>query len=218
VSRSTSYAGVVHGFVVLLAFTALAQSAQADTITFGGEITQSTSDGTGPATNNTSLNTIADGDAYTVTLTFGGSLLLTPGTYDLTGASLLFSVPTAPAIESAFDLVSLTIAANGLYSDFSLLACLTTGSFACGGGNELDANFSILTADLHSQGVAAVGLDPLHPLDLLEDDGVTDIHGSIASYSYRSSAVPEPSSLILLAAGVAMTSRRLLRKESFKRR
>ena len=196
----------LHLSLAALVFTAFCHSAWADTITFGGTITQSTPDGTGPAINNTSLNAIADGNAYTVNLTFSGLLLLVPGTYNLTGASLSFNVATALATETAFSSISLTILPDGLYSDFSLLACLSTGSFACGGGNELDSNFKILTADLHSLGVAAFGLDPPHPLDLLEDDGITDIHGSITNYSYTPAVTPapEPSSLVFLAAGLAL--------------
>jgi hypothetical protein len=75
------------------------------------------------------------------------------------------------------------------------LACLTTGS-GCPLGNQLDANFSIVAGGLNSQNVAATGMG-LAPLDLLEDDGVTDIHGSVTSYSQT--AVPEPSSLDLSA-------------------
>jgi hypothetical protein len=123
--------------------------------------------------------------------------------YDLTGANLVFSVPSALASESSFGSINLTISGNGIFDDISLLGCLTTGS-DCGQGNQLSANFRILAAELNSQNVAATGLDQPHPLDLLEDDGVTDIHGSINAYSYTSpSAVPEPSSIVLMSCGLA---------------
>jgi hypothetical protein len=53
--------------------------------------------------------------------------------------------------------------------------------------------------------VSATGLDQPHPLDLLENDGATDIHGSITSYSNTGSvnAVPEPSPDVLLACVLA---------------
>ena len=73
-------------------------------------------------------------------------------------------------------------------------------------GNQLDASFRIPSASLNSLNVAAPGLDPPHPLDLLEDDGITDIHGSITSYSYTGSAsvVPGPASLAMLSGGLAV--------------
>src|SRR5207248_1957064 len=80
--------------------------AGADTITASGQITQATSDGTGPAVNNPSLNDVQDSQAYTLLLTFSGSIT-SPGLYSTTGgtlpgASLLFSVPSAPSTESSF--------------------------------------------------------------------------------------------------------------------
>lgn len=90
----------------------LAVAASASTISFGGAIIQSTQDGTGPAVNNPSLNNIQDLQAYIATLTFAGSITA-PGTYDLTGSSLMFVVPTAPSTESSFDFISLTVTANG---------------------------------------------------------------------------------------------------------
>jgi hypothetical protein len=53
--------------VAALATWGAAGQASAEEITFGGEITQSTQDGTGPAVNNPSLNGIKDGDFYTMT-------------------------------------------------------------------------------------------------------------------------------------------------------
>ena len=201
-------------FRIALACCGLAVAASAGAISFGGAIIQSTQDGTGPAVNNPSLNDIQDLQAYTATLVFAGSITA-PGTYDLTGSSLMFDVPTAPSTESSFDFISLTVTANGGFDDLSLLACLTTGSGPCPPfvGNGMTANFEIPAAMLNSQNVTATGLDLPHPLDLLEDDGTTDIHGSITSYSY-SSAAPEPCSAILLGCGLmALAARRRYRTE-----
>jgi hypothetical protein len=185
----------------LLALCVTCGSAWAGTISLTGAITQSTQDGTGPASNNASLNSIADGQIYSVSFTFAGGIS-GPGVYNLTGAT--FVVPAAGASETSFGAVTLTISANGSFDDFSLLGCLSTGS-GCGLGNELDANFRIPAASLNLQNVATVGLDPPHPLDLLEDDGVTDIHGSITAYSYSgpTSSIPEPSSAIFLGCVLA---------------
>lgn len=88
----------------------LAQAALADTLVFGGIITQSTAGGKGPAGNNSSLNSILNGDAYTVILDFAG-VINSVGTYtDFSGAT--FSDPGAPATETSFGLISLTISAE----------------------------------------------------------------------------------------------------------
>jgi len=192
--------------------------ASADTLTFGGGITQSTQDGTGPAVDNPGLNNILDGDVYTASLDFTGSIS-GPGAFDLTGASLIFQDPSVSAIETSFASISLSISPDAGFFDLSLLGCLNTGS-GCAGGNQLDANFRILMTDLNSKTpVAATGLDQPHPMDLLEDDGGTDIQGSIATYSYRRSAspVPEPSSLSLLcvtAVGLLWLQRQRKRTQS----
>lgn len=73
-------------------------------ITFGGAITQSTQDGTGPAVINPSLNGVKDGDSYTVTLDFPGPLT-SPRAFDpLAGATLTFLDAAAGASESAFNM------------------------------------------------------------------------------------------------------------------
>jgi len=177
--------------------------ALAGTITISGQITQSTSHNTGPAVNNPSLNNTQDSQSYTLLLTFPGSIT-SPGLYTLPGASLLFSVPAAPSTESSFGAISLSIAANGPDDDISILGCLTTGS-DCFSGNQLTANFRIPAADLNSLNVPATELDQPHPLDLLEDDGLTDIHGSIATYSYApATTVPEPAAAGPFACGLAI--------------
>src|SRR5882762_7866516 len=190
-------------FLMGLAVSCLANVAIAGTITFGGTITQSTQDGTGPAANNPTLNNIQDLQAYTVTLGVLGSIT-TPGTYNLTGGSLRFSVPAAPASEASFGAITLVISSAGAFDDLTLKGCVTTG-IGCDLGNQLSAIFRIPSAGLNSQNVAATGLDPPHPLDLLEDDGSTDIQGTITSYSNTSAnAVPEPSSLSLLCCALAV--------------
>jgi hypothetical protein len=197
-----------------LAVWGLANAAAASTITFSGLITQSTQDGTGPAVNNPALNAIHDLQSYTVTLVFPGTINM-PGIY--AGSIMTLSVPLAPASEMLFNSISLTITANAGFDEFSLYACLTTGS-GCAGGNQLTANFKILAAGLNSQNVAATGLDPPHPLDLLEDDGTTDIQGTITTYSNTGAAstVPEPSLTVLLGGcltGLFAASRKQIKKE-----
>lgn len=189
--------------ILLLSLSCLAcvPSLRADAVTITGIINQAIEDGTGPAVNNPSLNDIHDGAAYTVNVGFSGSIGA-PGTFNLNGLSVLFSVPSAGSIENSFNSVSLTVAQFGAFDQISILACLTTGS-ACNQGNELDLNFMILAADLSGQNVAAKGIPGLLPLDLLEDDGVTDIHGLITNYSYASaSAVPEPSGTTFVLTGL----------------
>ena len=186
---------------VLCLCLACAQSIPADTLTISGIINQSTNDGTGPAVSNPSLNNILDGNAYTLDLSFSGSGS-SPGTYDLNGSSLFLRVPVAGAVESAFDSVSLTITQSGVSDQISLFACLSTGS-GCNQGNELGLSFMIPAASLNNQNVAALGIPNLLPFDLLEDDGVTDIQGSIANYSYtQTSPVPEPASCVFAALGL----------------
>jgi len=185
----------------VLLLCAISARAFATTITIGGFITQSTMDGTGPATANPSLNDIVDAQAFNLTLN-STTVINGAGLYDLTGSSLVFSVPDASASETNFDAISLSLIADGAFTDFSLLACISGAE--CSSGNALTANFQILTSMLNGSGVAATGLDQPHPLDLLEDDGTTDIQGSINTYSGTTNAVvtPEPASGSLLAVGL----------------
>lgn len=186
-------------------------AAYAGTITFGGVITQSTQDGTGPAVNNTSLNAIATGDSYMVTLNFAGSITAL-GTYTLTGSLLGFEDPSAPAMESNFGLISLTVSADGAFDDLSLLGCVQSGS-GCFVGNQLAVNFQIPSAQLNAQNVTAQAIPGLAPsLDLLEDDGITDIQGSVTQYSYTS-AVPEPSTLLMFGTAIACAGFPLLKRK-----
>jgi hypothetical protein len=204
------------GSVALLFCTALAATLHADTITIGGVINQSTRDGTGPAVNNPSLNDIPDGAFYTSNLSFTESIQ-SPGTYDLTGSILFFNVGSVGAAENNFNSVILTVALSGPFDQVSILACLTTGS-ACNQGNELDLDFMIPAANLNDQNVVAQGILNLLPLDLLEDDGVTDIHGSITNYSYTAgSSAPEPSAFVLAVAGLLIMILNLIKRDSKNR-
>jgi len=180
-------------------------SSHAATISFGGLISQSTGDGTGPAVDNPALNLIADGDAYTVQLIFSGSLAGLGALNPVPGASLAFT--DGSITENSFSSVFLTVSADSnpsLY-DVSLLGCLSTGS-GCGVGNDLAANFAVSAADFNSSNVPATFIPGLVPsLDLLEDDGVTDIQGTVANFSNSSprSPIPEPPAAGLLCTVLA---------------
>jgi hypothetical protein len=168
------------------------------TIVVGGTITQSTQDGTGPAVNNPSLNNIMDGDAYTLSLVFTGSIT-GPGTYtNFTSAD--FTDLTNPADESSFISQSLVITNSGGVDTISDLVCLPTD---CLSGNQLALNFMIPAGSLNGTSVAASSVLFLTPMDLLEDDGSTDIQGTVTSYSYQSVGVtPEPASFVLCGSGL----------------
>jgi hypothetical protein len=193
--------------------------ARADQVSVSGSITQSTSDGTGPAVNNPGLNGVALGDSFALTLDFVGSISAA-GTYNLTGGTLLLSDPAAPASEDSFEAISLTVSANGASDDISLFGCLTTGD-GCLVGNSLSLNFAIPSAGLNLTNAWATIIPGLYPpLDLLEDDGITDIQGNVTSYSYtgNSKPVPEPASFSLLGCGlfglVLMPTLRVMRRRS----
>ncbi len=176
----------------------------ADTMTFSGTINQSVQDGTGPAVNNPALNNIPDDAPYTVSLTFNGSIN-SPGVYDLLDLNASFA--SGGAIENNFNSASVIVMQSGGLDQINALLCLASGS-GCNQGNELDLTFMIPVAQLNGDSVSAQQIPGMLPLDLLEDDGVTDIHGSLTKYSYSPpgtvSAVPEPSSIVLLASLVAI--------------
>jgi hypothetical protein len=187
-----------------------ANAARADSLVFSGTISQSTQDGTGPAVNNPSLNAIQDGDLYRVVLAFAGSINGL-GTYNFTGGSLGFFDPAASAAETSFGFISLTVSPDASFDDLSLLSCLSTGS-GCFRGNQLAVDFRIFSASLNSVNVTADAIPGLTPsLDLLEDDGVTDIQGSVTNYSY----VPEPPVGFMLCPLLALLAWKRLRPQSF---
>ncbi len=177
---------------------------RADTVTVTGAISQP-QDPTEPAVNNPGLNNILEGDPFSIALNFDGSITA-PGTYNaLTGASLIFNDATAGVSESAFTSESLTISESGGLDLFSLLGCLNTGS-ACDQGNQLDLIFQVVAPGINSPGIAAHDQPSLSPsMELLEDDGVTNIFGEVSSYSYTGTiaATPEPGTLALLGSGIA---------------
>ncbi len=185
--------------LAILTIFALSRQASADSYTFSGLITQSDADGAVTSVNNPSLNNVADGDPFNVTLTFTGSLP-GAGTFDLSSGTLAFNDPTAAASEFNFNSISLTLISDGTFFDLSLLGCLTTGS-ACDQGNQLNLNFQILAAQLHSPTPTPNPIAGLLPFELLEDDGVTDIHGSLSSGSL--SAIPEPIQIMPLSVMIA---------------
>jgi hypothetical protein len=186
-------------WICCLLLAGLSSILSAGTVTLTGLINQSMSDGTGPAVNNPGLNSVNDGDAYLVTLSFTGEIT-TAGLFSLTAASFLDTTATIP--ESSFGAPwSISVANDGGNFDVSVKACLTTGT-DCDQGNFLAALFSIPTASLNAQNVTTTAIPAQLPFELIEDDGVTDIHGSVLTYSY-SGNVPEPATAIPLAAALA---------------
>lgn len=163
------------------------------TIAVTGVITQSTADTAIPAVGNPSLNNIADGDTYVVTMSFNGQIL-SPGSYNLT--STQFTDTSKVAAENGFVSGALVVSQSGGADQLSVLACLSD----CSLGNQLALEFSIPASQIGSGG-AASSIPGLLPMDLLEDDGSTDIQGNVLSYSQKVSrtGAPEPASLVLVA-------------------
>jgi hypothetical protein len=178
----------------------LGDTARGAAITLTGTITQSTADLGTTAAANSALNNIQDGDAYSVVLNFAGTIA-SPGTFPLT--SIVLTDLTSPVTESAFISGSLTLSESSGVDTFSVLGCLID-SATCLLGNQLTLNLQIPSSSLTQSGVSAQGVPGITPsMDLLEDDGATDIQGTIASYSQPtgSSAVPEPSTAMLMVLG-----------------
>jgi len=205
------------GLCPALALFAIAAAAplHADVIRFGGTIDQSVQDGTGPAINNPALNDILDGAEFTVDIGFQGSIAA-PGTYQLMSA--IFHVASAGFAESDFDSASLTVVpfAAGL-DELSVFACLSSGS-GCNQGNELAINLLVPATQLNSADALAFADSPLLPFDLLEDDGATDIHGSITQYSYTPPAgTPEPTTLCEFGTALAAVVFVRLRRRTVRR-
>jgi hypothetical protein len=188
----------------VMAACGIAGHASADTITFSGTISQP-QDQTNPASNNPALNNIQLNDVYSVAIDFLGSVTST-GLHPLSLVTMTFLDSPAGVSETSFNSASVTVSADGSLYDLSILGCLATGS-GCAVGNQLDANFSIPMADLNAHGVIAQAIPGLVPsMDLLEDDGSTDIQGSVTGYDYSGSveaATPEPSEIVPLSAVMA---------------
>jgi hypothetical protein len=194
--------------IAVVVVCGIAGTANADSITVNGTVTQDLLDSGASAVANPNLNQVRDGDEYSVLLSFSNAISA-PGSYTL--ISILFSDPAAGASESAFISGNMTIALASPMDQFSVLGCLVD-AISCFQGNELDLNFQIPAVQLNQAGVTATFIPALLPPDLLEDGGNTEIQGSIDGYSYTggTSSTPEPSTLGLI--GVSLACLRLAQK------
>ena len=191
-------------FGTLIFLLGLCAGARASTLTVSGTITQSAVDGTGPAVHTPALNDIVDGQSFQVTLA-SATPINAPGFYDLAGSSLIFSVPGAAASEGNFGAISLSLVQDGGYLDFSVYGCVADAD--CSIGNALSASFSVPAGSLGGMEVGVIGLDGPHPFELLEDEGITDLHGSISLYSNTALVTtPEPASGVLMATALLGTA------------
>jgi hypothetical protein len=211
---ASTFLGMTQALTILSAL-ALSSHARADTMTWGGtvDVAQFLE---GTAVQNPSLNGVRDGDPYTATLTFNGSIS-GPGNYDLTGATLLFSDPTAGATESSFVSENLSVTQDGSSYDLLLFACLSYGVCEYSGAltDILYSYFSIPASAINSTNVTAAPLPLFTPFVLGEDGGETEVFGSVTNYSYSNgplSSVPEPSETIPLIVGLAALSFRASRQ------
>lgn len=179
-------------------------------ITFTGAITQGIAELGGAPVANPTLASVTIGDPFTVTL----SLPVSPGdsgTYPL--AAILFTDTLQNVSESAFISGTLIITTDGTTDYLTVLACLID-SVSCAAGNQLALNLTIPFGKTTAAGVSAGAVPGLLPLDLLEDNGLTDIHGAITTYAFSApaAATPEPATALLAAlalGGLAALNKRI---------
>jgi len=192
------------------ALCAVESPARADIVQVTGTITQDLTDSGATAGSNPALEAIKDGDLYSVQLTFNGPILA-PGVFSLT--SVQFKDLTHPVVENAFISGSMTITQSSGVDTFSALGCLID-AVTCLAGNQLDLNFEIPSSGLNMTGVAASAVPGIFPsMDLLEDGGSSDIHGTVTSYGLVAAAPEPPARPILVAAAACILWRALRMKQ-----
>lgn len=178
-----------------------AARADANSVLLVGIITQSVQEGGAPAVANPSLNNVADGDQFAVTFDFMAPIS-SPGSFDL--GSLTFTDLSAGVSESGFISGSMTLTQSGASTQFDVLGCLISAS-SCSTGNQLTLDFQMPTSQIAQSGVEVQPVPSLLMADLLEDNGATDIHGLLETYSYTGPAgpaqTPEPSTAALILLG-----------------
>ncbi len=208
-TKQISRLGIAAACVYLLA----SGVAQGTMITLGGTVTQSPQDGGATAVANPALNNVVDADAFTIQLSFAGPIG-GPGAIPLTSVS--FVDTTVSAYELGFISGTAVITTAGSMSQFAVVGCLISAS-SCLTGNQLALNFQVPTSSLTGSNISAQPIPALLAVDLLEDDGATEIQGTLSNYSYTgTTSTPEPSTLTMIAigAGCLLLSRR--RSGNFK--
>jgi|SRR5579864_2061051 len=195
---------ILRGFVLAgISLAIFGARANAGSILLTGTITQDLTDSGETAVANPSLNSVIDGDSYTILLNFTGAFPPLPAGIPL--ISIQLTDLTHSASETAFLSGSMTINQSAGVDVFSGLGCLTDPS-TCVLGNELDFNFQIPSSGLGLSGVAAQVVPGLVPsMDLLEDSSGAEVQGSITGYSATGVApgVPEPSTISFAILGLA---------------
>jgi hypothetical protein len=184
--------------------------AHAGSITLTGIVTQSTADSMVPAMSNPSLNNIADGDLFKITMNFAG-LIGAPSSTSL--SYVAFADTTNAGGENAFISGKLVITQSAGVDQFFMLACLVDQN-TCQQGNQLALNFALPQAQLQFGSATPQTIPGLLPMDLLEDSGSTDIQGTLTTYAFRESAAPTPEPTAFALTGLSLIGLAVLVRRS----